>query len=545
MTIRADFHQYETLTKPDGAFFFDTGTNMRNDTAGKINDVETAYTSLFFGLQYDIRTGDNSKWLISPTITCNWGRSAIVQNYDWRASALMLGVQIKATSPLIKKVEEVYREDTIIDTLTVMSEDVIRNTIVTGKEHIDKYTKALDGKIIHTTVFSRTDTLYRRPVPRISVNINVPLINLEGQFVTQAFPLVPVVFFTKNSADLNTYYYTETNTDTFDIDIIKINALEYQKNLLNIIGKRMRKFLSSKLYIAAYCDSTTEGVNHKLAGKRANTIRQYLENKWTIKPSRLIVKPATGCNPPNATITRNDSGYADNRRAELFSDNPKLLSPVHNKRYIEPKAINPPLLIFDPSGSTSNGIARWALVIKKGEKVISQRSGNGFPGIFYDTLKTKDFTSLFSDIPLTVKFAMIDFEGQIGEVKREIPVKADTSEFELQRLSLILFKVGDETLSKKAKNDIREFLKDISNNSIIRVMGYTDPLGTPKLNKNLSRKRAENTAAFIKKILKGIKVEQSRGYASEAFPPGINSYSTPIERFLSRTVFIEILNKIK
>ncbi len=130
-------------------------------------------------------------------------------------------------------------------------------------------------------------------------------------------------------------------------------------------------------------------------------------------------------------------------------------------------------------------------------------------------------------------------------MKKEIPVKADTSEFELQRLSLILFKVGDEKLNRKAKNDIKEFLKDISKNSIIRVKGYTDPLGTKRLNRDLSQKRAENTTAFIRKILSGVKIEQARGYASSEFPPGISSYSTPIERFLSRTVFIEVLKKIK
>jgi outer membrane protein OmpA-like peptidoglycan-associated protein len=543
--VLSQFRQYETLVEPEQGFFHDTGTRIRNDTSGNIPEIETVYSSLFFGVQYDIRLGAKSHWLISPTLTYNWGRSNIIKNYDWRANALMFGLQLKYSPPVIKQTEEIYKEAHKIDTLTFLSEDYLRDTVITGRESIKEISEKNNNQIIHKKLIFRTDTLFKRPKPRLAININVPVIKLEGQFVTQAFPLIPVVFFNKNEADLSAYYHLLRETDAFSIDKLHINPVEYQKNLLNIVGYRMQKYADAKLYITGYCDSISEGMNYPLAEKRSKAIFDYLKKTWKIKPSRLIIRMPSQCSPPDPTETRNDSGYADNRRAELSSDNDELLAPIKNKKYIEPRTINPPVMIFDPAGSTEKGIARWALIVRKGDDTLSQRSGDGYPGLLRDTLKTKDFAKLFSNEPLTIEFSMVDYEGQIGTLRKEIPVIADTAEYELQRLSLILFKVGDEKLTEKAKKDIREFLKEINSKSIIRIHGYTDPLGTERLNKELSKKRAETTAKFIKRLLPKADIEQVKGLASEKFPPGIDSYGTPMHRFLSRTVFIEILKKIK
>jgi len=543
--ISSHFHQYETLVEPAGSIFYDTGTNVRNDVSGAIPDIETVYSSLFFGLQYDIRLGNQSYWMLSPTLTYNWGRSAIIKNYDWTASALMLGLQLKYSPPVISKTEEVFKDIVKIDTVTILSEDFMHNTVVQGEKRSEKFDETSYGKIVHKTIISRTDTLFKRPVPRISVKINAPVIILEGQFITQAFPLIPVVFFTKNSADLSEYYIVHANTDSFSIEKIKIDPLEYQRHLLNIIGKRMTENPDAKIFITGYCDSLSEGVNYELAAKRAKSLVNFFNKKWQIPVSRLIFKPGTQCNPPNATETQNDSGYADNRRAELYSDSPQLLAPIKHKRFIEPRVVNPNVLLIDPSGSTSKDIARWSLVLKKGDSILSNRSGNGFPGILKESLKLKDFNLLFNNEPLKVEFSMVDYEGQIGQTVKEIQVQADTSEYELQRLSLILFDVGNDKLSEEAKTEIREFMKGITPNSIVRVNGFTDPLGSSVLNIALSRKRAENTALYIEQLYSNIKIESVKGYASAEFPPGVFAYQTPIERFLARTVFIEVLKKIK
>ncbi len=543
--LSAHFRQYETLIKPAQGTFFDTGTRNRNDTSGTIPEVETVYSSLFFGVQYDIRLGSKSHWLISPTITYNWGRSNLIKNYDWRASALMFGLQLKYSPPVIRQTEEVLKDIQKIDTLTFLSEDYLRDTLIIGRADIKETKEKIDNKIINKRITFRTDTLFKRPVPRLNVNINVPVIKLEGQFVTQAFPLIPVVFFKKNKAELSDYYRLLEETKNFSIDELPVNPIEYQKNILNIIGKRLQETPDAKLYITGYCDSTTEGANYELAKQRAISIINYLRNRWNINRQRLIINSPTRCNPPEPTETRNDSGFADNRRAELYSEDLEILAPVRNKKFLEPRNINPPVLILDPTGSTDKGIARWAFVVRKGDDTLTLQSGNGYPGLIRDTLQSKDFDKLFSNEPLTIEFSMVDYKGQIGRMTKEIPVIADTSEYELQRLSLILFKVGDERLTEKSKADIKEFLKGTGSEAIIKIHGYTDPLGAERLNTELSRKRAENTAAFIRKILPKIHIQETKGFAARKFPPGINSYRTPIHRFLSRTVFIEVLKRIK
>ncbi|GEM_PF-1192581 len=542
--IKSDFRQYEKLVEPIDGYFEETNSKIRNDISGLIPDAQPVYASLFLGMQYDIRLNANSDWLLAPTITYNFGRSDIIKFYDWQASALMLGFQLKY-SPRLEVPHEIFEQVINIDTLTIINEDIIHNQFKFGMEQTKEYIETKNGKIIHKSIILRTDTIFKRPVPRVQFDVNAEEIELESRYITQVFPLIPAVFFPKNSADLNMYYNVDTDINTFVLEKMSINALEYQKNLLNIIAKRMQEIPNAKLYINAYCDTLSDGVNTKLTKSRAEAIAEYLHKKWHIKQSQLIIRHSPTCHPPAPTLTRNDSGFADNSRAELSSDNPKLLAPIKNKRYSEPIKINPPVLRFVNNGSTKKGIARWSIVIRKGDKVISQHSGNGFPDVISDTLTYKDLTMLFSAEPLKVEISMIDFEGQIGKFEKTIPINVSSADYEIQRLSLILFNVSDDKLNKTAKNIIKDFVHNIADKSIIRVKGYTDRLGTLKYNRELSQRRAENTAAYIHKIVRNATIKKPLGYASSEFPPGINSYKTPIERFLSRTVFIEVWKKIK
>lgn len=545
--VSKDFNQYEQIIEPaDQGVFTDTGTRIRNQVSGNIPESNSVYAGLFFNFSYDFRLSHNSAWLMAPSMAYTLGRSDIVSKRDWTIDALMFGIKIKH-SPKIIPAEPIQEFRTIykIDTIVVLNNEVMRNTVVSGTPIENTKIIEHNNRIINETYVFRRDTLMKRPLPSINVDFNVPVIHLEGQYVTQAFPLLPVVFFDLNSADINDIYKQKDLSSQFDIDKIAINPLVYQMNLLNIIGSRMSEYQSAKLILAGYCDSITEGNNRQLGNRRAEAVRDFMVTKWKIEPSRIILKPTVSLYPPEATATRNDSGYSENRRVEISSDNHAITAPIMKHKFLEPQKINPPELIINTEGSTQLGIESWEIIIRKGTQVLSAKKGNGFPGLIVDSLQLYDFNSLFSNEPVTLTLEMTDIENQTSALTKEIPVIADTSEYELQRLSLILFEVGSNKLNDKSISDIKVFLNDIGEQSIIRIKGYTDPLGSVSLNRELSSARAKNTADFIKSQYKNLIIEAVSGVADSEYPPGIRSYESPIERFLSRTVFIEVLNKRK
>jgi outer membrane protein OmpA-like peptidoglycan-associated protein len=549
MIVQNSFYQWEELIEPgDRGVFEDTGLRTRNDTSGSIPNGQTVFTGFNLGVSYDLNLSKNASFIISPTMSYLFGMSNISKNLDWTIDAMLFGLEMKYTPvytpPKVKIIEE-FKENYRIDTMEVLSEDIERNTIVAGQTKSETKIEKSAQKIVTTTFFSRKDTLFRRPLPKVNVAINATDLKLSGQFVTQAFPIVPVLFFDENSSVINPFYYQSVDKSTFDETKLEINSITYQHNLLNITGKRLSNNPTATIQISGYADSTTEGNNCDLAQKRAQAFKDFLINNWAINESQISIITNRKCTPPEPTSSKNDSGYADNRRIEFYSDDESVLGPIVRKNYLEPKTVNPPSITFDPDGSTNKGIESWKLIIRQGDSMIYSNQGKGFPGKKEFPISPSDFRKIFNNEPLSVEFSLKDFENQTSSVIKKVNVIADTNQYELQRLSLILFGVSSEQLSQKAKNDIKLFSKDIKPESIINITGYTDALGSPSLNKQLSNKRAQNTAQYIHQIAPEIHIEKVLGVGSIDYPPGINSYALPVERFLSRTVFIEVLNKIK
>ncbi len=547
--VQNKFYQWEELIEPAGrGVFEDTGSRIRNDTSGTIPNSQTVLTGLSLGMSYDLNLSKNASFIVSPTISYLFGMSNISKNLDWKIDAMLFGLEMKYTPvytpPKVKIIEE-FKENYRIDTMEVLSEDIDRNTIVKGQTKSETKIDKSALKIVTTTFLSRKDTLFKRPLPKVNVAINATDLKLSGQFVTQAFPIVPVIFFDLESSVINPFYEQSVNKSTFDESKLDINSINYQRNLLNIIGKRLIDKPTSTLEIRGYSDSTTEGNDCGLAQRRSQAFKDFLVNTWSISDDQILIRTFKKCTPPEPTSSKNDSGYADNRRIEFHSDDESVLGPIVRKHYLEPKAVNPPSITFDPDGSTNRGIESWKLTIRQGDSIIYNDHGNGFPGKKEFPISPTDFRKIFNNEPLSVEFSLKDFENQTSSINKKVNVIADTNQYELQRLSLILFGVSSEQLSQKAKNDLRLFTKDIKPESIINITGYTDALGSPALNKQLSNKRAQNTAQFIHQIAPEINIEKVSGIGSIEFPPGIESYSLPVERFLSRTVFIEVLNKIK
>jgi outer membrane protein OmpA-like peptidoglycan-associated protein len=185
--------------------------------------------------------------------------------------------------------------------------------------------------------------------------------------------------------------------------------------------------------------------------------------------------------------------------------------------------------------------ATWKLILGQNGQIILERDGFGNPEeqiIDLDRNIVSGLTEGKIDIELMGEYKYFKEQDAV-----EIEIVKDTLENEVQTLQLALFDVSSSRLSSDVKQSLRSFLSNLSDSAEITVSGYSDNLGDSESNKELSQVRAEAVARAIRDIAPQVQIKSIEGYGSTRYPPGMNSYTSPEERFISRTVQIEIINK--
>jgi len=546
------FEQWEQLVEPhDRGVFVDTQSRIRNKFSGNIPEAKSIQADFHFGLSYDLALSKNKSFILSPFVSYHIGMNDIADSVKWKVNSFRIGLSIKylpihKEKPKEIKPREEFRRVFIIDTIIVENESVLRTKFSFGKEKRDTIIEKSTELITITEKIHRTDTLFRKPKPIAKIDVNTTTIYLETQFVTQAFPILPIVFFEYNSSEILDFYEKIQHTDEFNYDSLPTKPLELNKQILNIIGYRLKQKPESQITIIGFSDSTTEKANCELAQKRAQAVKSYLVDVWNIEPKRILVQTGKEkCYPKNRTITPNDSGYSENRRVLISSTDPEILQPVAKKRFLELLDFKPKVLEFNPTNSFLPGLRRWNLNVEAEGKTILSYSGNQIPSTINENIQEKLADLLTHNQTLIVNFSVEDNEGNISQDKKKITVINDTNEIEIQRLSLILFDVASSEIPRGTKSEIAKFLTTNSELTQARIIGYSDILGDRDFNYELSKKRAEKTLELIKNIDPNIEIIEVKGLGSSRFPPGIKSYSSPPERFLSRTVYIELIKKWK
>ena len=550
--IQKKFDQWEQLVEPaDRGVFVDTQSRIRNKFSGDIPKAKSIQTDIQFGISYDFALNKHKSLILSPFVSYHFGMNDVADSVKWKINSFRIGLSIKYLPIHIEKPKaieprEEFRKEYIIDTIVVESENVHRSRFSYGKERKDTSIQKTAELITIVEKIYRTDTLFRKPKPIAKIDVNTTTIYLETQFVTQAFPILPIVFFEYNSSEILNFYTKIQRADEFNYDSLPTKPLELNKQILNIIGYRLKQKSESQITIVGFSDSTTEKASCELARKRAEAVKNYLVNVWKIEPKRILIQTGKErCYPKNRTITPNDSGYSENRRVLITSSDPEILQPVAKKRFLELLDFKPRVLEFNPKNSFLHGLRRWYLNVEAEGKTILSYSGNENPSTINENIQDKLADLLTHNQTLIVNFTVEDNEGNISQDIKRIAVVNDTNEIEIQRLSLILFDVASAEIPRGTKSEIAKFLATNSELTQARIIGYSDILGDRDFNYELSKKRAEKTLELIKNIDPNIEILEVKGVGSSAFPPGNKSYSSPAERFLSRTVYIELIKKWK
>ncbi len=414
-------------------------------------------------------------------------------------------------------------------------------------------------------------------IPKLSASIRAVAISSTGEKsdvvgmtveeirTRNADPILNYIFFGAGSSSFPTRYITYSSPEAAEREFQgsterhDIKLMDLYRETLNILGDRMRKFPKSHITLIGSTDNTDDrdSVNTKsdaalvaLARKRAETVRNYLVDIWKIDPSRLKIESTLL--PARLSPSGTEDGRAENRRVEFRVDGTdstafRLTAPVIVTN-IEHLA-TPDHISLIPSVQTQAGISRsYATISAQGallESFLTDSANTSEEKVWAPTEETLNKLRDSLDIDYEVS----DTAGNHAHAHSSIPlnvvrVTSDRPE-RIERFSLILFGFDESQLGVGNERSIQSAAEMIPKVPVKRVLiqGYTDEMGDPAHNDELSNSRADNVRIRFEDMLRAERIDpavldiHSQGRGSHDLPYDNN---LPEGRFFSRTVNITI-----
>ena len=452
------------------------------------------------GLQYDLPIGGGS--YLSPEIRLTLPMIDWTSSGSWRSLRLGVGGSVRFGIPGDHPVEDpVQLDDTIPERLPVLIPDVL------------------------------TD-------PRI---VTVEITEYDS---TEALPLLNRVFFAENSAEIPERYHLLNISETSVFSTTQLNGptLEVYRDLLNILGLRLTRYLDTELMITGYHNGRES--RQGLAAERAEKIKGYLIDVWEIFPERIKVE---GKDLPLRPVPeRTEEGFRENAYVSLDATNQNVLVPVFRK-YVQ-RIASPPSVTFYPKAIAEAGVLDWRLDIEGKDQLWKRIEGTGpLP----DSVRwnwTSDSGALPTlPIELSYRLTVRDSLGQLsGTPSIPIEVRMNTVQKRLENrqqdtviesYSLLLFDYDSPEVSSFDRKLIEAIAGRVQPGAVVRFTGYTDSLGDARRNRELARQRAEASARIFRAAApEGVRIIiNDEGGESERYP-----YDTPEGRAYNRTVVIEV-----
>jgi len=594
MNINANYDQKEEITNPNNRGVFvdeetgeSTGRRRNVFENSTLSDMNPLLMGINIGIGYDLLLKQDKSLMITPNVNFNYRFNNVHSNLDWTINTISAGISVRYfPKPDIYVPKDVFK----IDTLIKKKDYIKRRFVSKGIDLIREYKYKSVDTIYIITEFIRTDTLYKvgidakfdpsKPIKKYRYkNTHLTLIAkdehenelkldslyLKVEITREIYPLLPYVFFEENSSLIPTRYKRIFNPSNFDATALEPSPITYHRNNLNIIGQRMLANQSANITAIGYIDPTTEKNKCDLALERALAVKNYLVKTFKIEANRIEAKvDSKSCSPLDLTKSKTRKAYQENRRVVISTKSPGFLFAVNRAKVQEPTEIYPP--IIEVKGLGEIYVTKYdpyePYNKKKQDYEIEQPSFNevnihqeGYP-IFNQTYSgtnvnevikftRQNIQNLKDGSPIEFYFKTHDINNSFEEKRINIDVRKDTAQIAVEKLTLTIFQVSQSTLDNRIKKEIKKFLSNLDEKSEILIKGYSDNLGDYNSNKNLSAYRAKEVKNYINMVAPRAKVVSVKGVGSDEFPPGVYSYKTPEERFISRTVEIEVRTIIK
>ncbi len=513
----AQYSQYELITKPADRATFLNGKQIRNDTSGSIDAVRRFQCGLTLGAGYPLPLNAIRSLFIVPEIFYSFYFTPPVKETVWFTQSIKVGVSVKYKQPPPPPLPP---DPPMEPASPRWLPDPPALPAITA----DVSAKLLDS------------------VGSVMKNQNLVI---EDFVSLNLRPLLNYIFFDENSAQLQNKYIKLSNqaTNNFsDKDLVQLDVLETYYQVLNILGMRLRNNPDVTItLLGTNSNNGDEKGNTTLSEQRAQTVKDYFTEIWSIDADRIKIKAANL--PPKKSDDSDSPEYAsqENRRVEIISSSEILSEPVitsDTKRTISADKIQ-----FTPKVNSQTDVESWKVEAKQGDKVLSSFSAKGAPPETLDwniDANSKNSPTTSGNITYC-----LDVKDKLGRETRSkcynLPVEQITinrkrneniKDKEFEYYSLILFDYGKSNLLKE-HSKVLDFIKGrITPNAIVYVKGYTDQMGDEATNDKLADKRANsvgNSLRLNKSNIIGL------GEKDALF-----DNSTPEGRFYCRTVRIEI-----
>jgi outer membrane protein OmpA-like peptidoglycan-associated protein len=384
-----------------------------------------------------------------------------------------------------------------------------------------------------------------RPPAVIAAVRSAPL-EIRETVVTQTFPLLPYVFFDSASADLRVAYRAAPPVAGFrELDLPK-QTLPIYYNVLDILGSRMKARPDATLTVTGTTDGFEASTGaQKLAEQRATSVVAYIRQRWGIAADRFRVKttevPSLVSNPAYA------EGIEENRRVELSTATAGLLDPVVHTRFNEHVPVQPrhdvTIDVVYPDRAVD-----WELRVRHRDRKVGSRGGNGAPpaAITFDLTQemTNDLGPVVGRIDsLDVELVISQREGAPIVATTRFPLIKTVANFEVSRLSLIVFDYNRSDISEQNKDMMRRVVSaSAGQGSTATIIGSTDRLGEVGYNLELSSARARSVQAYVRSIAPTLDITQVKGVGASSLP---YSNEVPEGRFYCRTVSLTITTPLR
>ena len=498
------FETYESIQSPEGIRFPD-GTRRHLLSSGEVPQTTTSY-GVSGAISMAVPVGNAVSLLLEGGY--RYGLNSVLADAEWKIHHLQLGLGIQYRmfpAPKPRKPEA-------------------------------PAPPAVSPPELPTT-----------PPALVLQRLRVDTLRLRQMVVTETFPLLPYLFFDSASAQLpQRYRWVPEDKERFTEQQLPRSMLPIYYALLSIIGKRMQQMPHTTLRIVGIArsdEAADEMAQRELARQRAAAVADFLINEWDIDPGRLRIE--WRFLPEFASSEAYREGWEENRRVELYSDDPLLLAPVVHSRFFEYDAKDSALTAALTVQPALSAVTQWRLKLHSGDTVIQQWSGGKLRQspmrlpLWGQTIQYLGDHRTDNVVSVWIR----DDRQQQDSAQVTLAVLVTRDTVELSRLSLIVFDFDRYELTPENRVILRRFVGEaVRPESAIRIIGSTDRLGERQYNIELSQKRAESVATFLREVTPDGHLVEVRGIG-----PSKLRYdnSIPEGRYYCRTVLIEVRNPVR
>jgi len=517
--MRTSFSQGEEIVSPAFMEFVNGGTQRTIYAADfATNNVSsTLRVAAMVGIGIDVHLAE--RFVISPEVSYTYSFTNVLSSSLWAVNSLRAGVHVAYSFGLPEAAPAV-------------------------------------AAIAPVAAAEVAPVIAARPMPTIVVDLESSPANgttVAGGDVlitelrsSDVVPLLPFVFFDVQRSEIPARYAKGKWTGQTEADLHD-TVLGIYHELLNIVGSRMNTYTAARLTIGGYREPGDNENNASLSAARADAVKDYLVSTWGIDASRIDTRSGT---LPSVVSNRGIAdGRTENRRAELSSNDPRILAPVNNssrESTIDPQKVRLISTITDRDQVTS---ISGSIVGDDGSKLSDVADGErGFEwtpnatsmqnllgmrrsarATAHVTINTANGQSRVGQAPLTIR-------RDVRSVRYSNEVVNDSI---IERFRLIFFDFDAPTVSAFNSSMVDLVRSRIRTTSSVRITGLTDRLGPVERNQGLSLARAQSIDASIKQ-----RIVPERVSVKGAGPELIYNNDLPEGRLYNRTVLIEVATPV-